>query len=239
MAHDPYAKIAAIYDVEFRSAKADTIGYEARRQGQRVLVLGCGTGRVCRGLQARDVVGLDLSEPMLAKARTLARPVETYVAGSMTSFALGTFDELIIPNGAFAFLPDRAARAACLHACRAALQSGGPLTIDVPMPDHARWGEAHLPELPAWEGEVEGRHVWRTRETFRDPVAQRLRLLDRYRDDSGWTATSELVLHAFSVDELHWMLEANGFYADRIWGDHTEGPLRTGCPRLLVRALPL
>lgn len=239
MTTDPYAKIAAIYDVEFRSANADTIGYESRRHGQRVLVLGCGTGRVCRGLHAREVVGLDLSEPMLEMARKQARPVERYVAGSMTRFELGAFDEVIIPNGAFAFLPDRAARAACLAACRAALSAGGPLTIDVPMPDHARQGEAHLPELPAWEGEVEGRHVWRTRETFRDPVAQRLRLLDRYRDEAGWTAQSELVLHTFSVDEVHWMLEANGFYADRMWGDHTGGPLRPGCPRLLVRALPL
>ncbi len=236
---DPYARIAAVYDVEFRPANADTLGYERRRIGERLLVLGCGTGRVCRGLAAREIVGLDRSAPMIQLAQARASASEVYVQGDMSAFSLGVFDEMIIPNGAFAFLSSRTARAACLSACRAALAGGGSLTIDVPMPEFERWGERHHPETPAWEGEVDGRHVWRTRETFRDPVAQRLELIDRYRDDSGWKATSALVLHLFSVDEMHWMLEANGFYAESVWGDHTDGPIRAGSPRLLVRALPL
>ena len=236
---DPYARIAAVYDAEFNAADTDVLGYERPRVGNRVLVLGCGTGRVSRGLGAPEVVGLDRSEPMLDRARQRAGPRERYVRGDLTAFSLGKFDELLVPNAAFAFLPDRMARASCLGSCRAALAHGAPLTLDLPMPDHARWGERHCPETFVWEGEVDGRRTRRTRETFRDPVAQRLRLLDRFHDDAGWTAESELILHLFSVDEVQWMLEANGFHAERIWGDHAEGPLRPGCPRLLVRALPL
>jgi trans-aconitate methyltransferase len=239
MVPDPYARIGAAYAAEFANAEADLPGYERRRVGERVLVLGCGTGRVSHHLRAREVVGLDRSEDMLAVARRGARAGETYVHGDMTSFRLGPFSDVLAPNAAFAFLPDRTARADCLAACRAALPAGGPLTLDLPMPDHRLWAERHHPERPAWEGNVKGRHTWRTRETFRDPVAQTLRLVDRYRDDTGWTAESVLVLHLFSVDEVHWMLEANGFYVEDAWGDYDEGPLRPGCPRLLVRAMVL
>ena len=107
------------------------------------------------------------------------------------------------------------------------------------MPDAALLGEPHTPERLAWEGYVEGKPVRRTREVFREPVAQRLRLVDRFWIDGAYFAESVLPLHLFSHDEVEWMLEANGFYVDAVWGDHRGGPLREGCDRLLVRAFPL
>lgn len=237
---DPYAHIAAAYDAEFADAMVDVAGYTARSAGGALLVLGCGTGRVCRGLAGqRPITGLDRSAPMIARARALGPAEVEWVVGDMTTFDLGPFAEVIIPNGSFAFLPDRAARAACLARCRAALASGGPLTIDVPAPDAQRMAEPHTPERPAWEGVVDGVPVRRTREVFREPLRGGLRLVDRYVVGGAPPVRSELVLHLATPDELEWMLEANGFYVDTMWGDHVGGPVRDGCDRLLVRAYPL
>lgn len=237
---DPYAAIADAYDAEFDHADADVAGYSTRGVGGPLLVLGCGTGRVCRGLaSARPVTGLDRSAPMIERAHKRGPANVRWVVGDMTRFDLGVFAEIIIPNASFAFLPNRAARAACLASCRKALGSGGPLTIDVPMPDYALLGTAHTPEREAWTGRVNGELVRRSREVFRAPVAQFLRLIDRYWLEGKLLAESELHLHLFNPDELEWMLEANGFYVDARFGDHRGGPLREGCDRLIVRAFPL
>ena len=90
---DPYARIAAVYDAEFNAADTDVLGYERPRVGNRVLVLGCGTGRVSRGLGAPEVVGLDRSEPMLDRARQRAGPQDlARVAGISREIAQRIYD---------------------------------------------------------------------------------------------------------------------------------------------------
>lgn len=234
---DPYAAIADAYDAEFDSAEADCSGYANRSAGGRLLVLGCGTGRVCRVLApTRPILGLDLSEPMIFRARERGPSQIEYRVGDMRKFVAANIDEIIIPNASFAFLPTRADRTACLAACRETTK--GPLTIDLPMPDFSLLGVPHTPEREAWRGTVEGREVLRTREVFRLPVAGSLRLIDRYYTGTS-CIISELRLHLHTPAELEWMLEANGYYADAMFGDHKGGPIREGCDRLLVVAKPL
>lgn len=231
---EPYAHIAGFYDAEFRDAQVDVDGYLRRGVPGPALVLGCGTGRVCRGLEpTRPVTGLDRSAAMLARATGVTR----YVEGDMRSFDLGRFAEVIVPNGAFAFLPTRADQDACLRAIRRALPDGAPLTLDLPMPDFGLLGRARTPEALAWEGHVDGRPARRTRSVRRFPVAQRLELEDHYAIDGVEVAVSTLVLRLVFPAELEWMLEATGFWVDSLWGDHLEGPVREGCDRLLVRAI--
>ena len=236
---DPYADIAELYDVEFDDATADIAGYARRGAPGRLLVLGCGTGRVCRGLEGlRPVVGLDRSPDMLARARTHPRAGSaTYVLGDMSDFDLGRFDEIIIPNAGFAFLPDRRSQLTCLETIARALPSGAPLTLDLPFPDRRLLAEEHTPERLAWEGRVGEREVRRTREVFRDLAAQRLRLLDRFWEGGRLLATSELVLTWIFPREAEWLLEAGGFWLDAAWGDHTGNPLRSDADRLLLRAV--
>lgn len=236
---DPYAQLGELYDAEFDDATADIAGYARRAAPGDLLVLGCGTGRVCRGLEGlRPVVGLDRSADMLARARAHPRAGSTrYVLGDMTSFDLGQFGEVIIPNAGFAFLPDRRTQLACLEAIARALPSGAPLTLDLLFPDRRLLAEDHTPERLAWEGRVGSRVVRRTREVFRDLAAQRLRLLDRFWEGGTLLTTSELVLHWIFPREAEWMLEAGGFWLDAAWGDHAEGPLHSDADRLLLRAV--
>ena len=236
-ADDPYAHIAAFYDAEHgRATGADVLGYARRGVPGSLLVLGCGTGRVCRGLEDhRAVVGLDASPAMLARATGTSR----YLLGDMRGFDLGPFNEVIVPNGAFAFLRTRADQAACLDAVHRALEPGGAVTLDLPMPDFALLGTPHTEERRAWTGEVDGAPARRTREVWRHPVAGRLHLVDRYYLDDALVAVSHLQLRFVFPRELEWLLEAAGFDVDALWGDHAGGPLREGCPRLLVRATRL
>lgn len=253
---DPYAQIAAIYDAEFTAAEADIRTFARDLDGAaRVLVLGCGTGRVSEALRApgRAVVGVDLSAPMIERARANAgrgsrsvpigvNPGIAYFVADMCELGfvgLAPFDAVVIPNAAFSFLPTRRDQLRCLTGLRGLVR--GPLWIDVPMPDFALLGAAHSPEAPAWAGAVGDRRVRRTREVWRRPVQQQLTLLDRYYtgDEPGAPpiASSQLELRLVFPAELEWMLEAAGFYADAMFGDHAGGPLREGCDRLLVRAM--
>ena len=244
---DPYAQIPAFYDVEFAAATADISTYFRDLSGaRRVLVLGCGTGRVSDGLVGpdREVVGVDLSGPMIARAQAARRDgVARYVVGDMCRLAelsLGFFDAVVIPNAAFSFLPSRREQLQCLQQVRALLRDG-PLWIDVPMPDFGLMGTPHSPEAPAWRGLVGELDVRRTREVFRTPVAQRLLLRDRYYtgDEAGSQpiCVSDLPLRLIFPAELEWLLESAGFYADALYGNHAGGALADGCDRLLCRAL--
>jgi len=234
---DPYALIAAFYEAEYGRLESDVAFFARNGTGGPLLVLGCGTGRIGRRLVSeRTVVGLDRSEPMLALARRLT-PDARYVNGDMRDFDLGTFSEIIIPNGGFSFLRTRADQQRCLGACRRGLRTGGALTIDVPMPAFHMWAWRHTPEAPSWHGEVEGRAARRTRETTRTISEQRLDLVDRYYLDEALVAVSPLRLRIVMPAEAEWMLEACGFYVDDIYGDYSGGRLNESSPRILVRAV--
>lgn len=76
---------------------ANAIRAAARGQARTLLHLGCGGGHNDRTLKEHfDVVGVDLSEPMLENARRLNPEVE-YMQGDMRSVRLGrTFDAVAL-----------------------------------------------------------------------------------------------------------------------------------------------
>lgn len=242
---DPYADIAELYDAELAGGSPDAAYFSRTAASGPLLVLGCGTGRVARLLATdRVVTGLDRSAPMLARARSLpAGPGGPpgagirWVEGDMRAFDLGTFGEIIAPHGAFCFLHGRADPLACLTACARALPTGGQLVLDLPAPDPALIGVPHTPEARAWEGIVNGRAVWRTREVFRRTFELRVDLLDRWFVEGEQVATSLLPLQLALPRELEYLCEAAGFYVDAFVGDYAGGPVRDGCDRIVVRAI--
>ena len=237
---DPYALVASLYDAEFSGAAPDAAFFARSGESGRLLVLGCGTGRVSALLaQTRPVTGVDRSEPMLALARR-KDPSSTYVHADITAHVAGAVGEVVVPNGTFGFLRTRAQRAACLLRARDALrESGGPLTIDLPFPDVRLLGVPHTPEALAWEGWLDGRPARRSREVFRRAATLEIDLVDRFHVDDILVATSTLPLRLSWPDELEWMLEACGFWVESMVGDYAGGPIRDGCPRLIARARPL
>jgi SAM-dependent methyltransferase len=236
---DLYEHAAAFFEAEYGHLERD-IAYFARHSVPGpLLVLGCGTGRVGRKLgELRPVTGLDRSEAMLRIARQLA-PKARYTLGDMRDFELGTFAEIVIPNGGFAYLAKRSDQQSCLRACHRALEPGAPLTLDLPMPHFGLLGTPHTAERPAWEGSIDGVSARRTREVWRLPVAQRLQLIDRYYLDDALVGRAHLDLRLIFPAEAEWMLEAAGYYVEALHGDYGDKPLSEGSPRLIVRAVRL
>ena len=113
----------------------------AAERGGPVLDVGCGTGRVAVALaeDGIDVVGVDLSMPMLrlAEERRASLPAEvaarlTFIHGDMETLDLGRrFPLIVAPSRVFQFLLTSDAQRAGLRALKAHLQADGRLVLDL------------------------------------------------------------------------------------------------------------
>ncbi|EYB69462.1 hypothetical protein DEIPH_ctg005orf0013 [Deinococcus phoenicis] len=124
--------------------------------GLSVLDLGCGFGWFCRHAQeqgAREVVGLDLSEKMLARARSLTpSPAVTYLRADLEEVQLpeARFD-LIYSSLALHYLEHLPA---LLTQVRRALRPGGRFVFSVEHPVYT------APSHPGWLTDAAGRKTW-------------------------------------------------------------------------------
>jgi SAM-dependent methyltransferase len=135
--------VAEYYDYVPPVAERADLGFfrsYAKAQGDPILELGCGTGRVLleQAKAGHRITGLDLSQRMLARCREklAALPAETQsrvslVQGDMTSFDLGEKFRLItIPFRPFQHLVEVEQQIACLHSVSKHLAPGGKLIVD-------------------------------------------------------------------------------------------------------------
>lgn len=138
-------RLAALYDLDTRGAERVDAAIDwfrglAQMTGGPVLELGVGSGRVAVPIakDGYEVVGVDRSAAMLARAERYARTARApvrLVQADMRTFSLDSaFALIIIPFNTFLMLtPDD--RWACLARCREHLAKTGRLAIDVFQPD--------------------------------------------------------------------------------------------------------
>jgi SAM-dependent methyltransferase len=119
---------------------------DAEAHGLRSLEVTCGTGRIAVPLAEAGVriVGLDISAPMLAVARTRSASLSNaqWVEGDMRSFDLGEeFGLVYIPVGSFQLMytvEDQLASLRCIHKH---LAPGGRFAFEVENPNLVIMGE--------------------------------------------------------------------------------------------------
>ncbi len=251
----PYGGQSQIYDAEYRAFDQDVDFLRERlwRRGVvgELLELGCGTGRVALPLAAAGykVTGLDISAPMLRRARTrrLALPADKRAnlrlsRQDMVRFRYRrTFGAILAPFGALTLLADAAARAACLARCRAHLAVGSPIWIDVAaaLPDgpvtRSFDSSFRLPNI----GHMIEKHAIQRRSE--DGVAIEIEYHYRRLDATG-TRELDAYIVAFRlalldestlIDEL----DAAGFDVVDLFGDWSGGPSVAGSPRCIVEAI--
>jgi trans-aconitate 2-methyltransferase len=124
---------------ERREPFTDLLALVRPRANMRVVDLGCGSGELTKivheRLGARETLGIDSSEAMLARARGLAGDGLGFAAGDIGEFAPTATYDLIFSNAALHWVPDHPALFARL---RAGLVDGGQLAVHVPANfDHA------------------------------------------------------------------------------------------------------
>lgn len=102
-----------------------------------VLEVGCGTGRIAMGLWElgyRGIIGTDLSRPMIAEARRLARKLEYEVPFRVADarklkFEEGIFDGIIFGFNGLMQIPGRSARRDALQEMARVVRSEGKIVI--------------------------------------------------------------------------------------------------------------
>lgn len=176
--------------------------------GSRVLDLGCGYGWFCRWARengAAQVLGVDMSERMLARARSATNdPAILYTRGNLECYdPPATGFDLIYSSLALHYIADLGRLLASVHR---ALVPGGALVFSVEHPILLG------PTDPGWNVDSSGRKTWR---------------LDSYLDEGvrsvDWLVKGVIKHHRTIATYLN-MLLAAGFTLTHVeeWGPTTE-----------------
>ena len=200
-----------------------------------VLELGCGTGRVALPVVKAGVqlVGIDLSAPMLARARarlTRARLAERalLVRGDIRHLPFRSrkgFGLVMAPYGILQSLTREKDLAATLASVARVLKRGGLFGLDL-VPDLPRWSEYRR------RTSLTGRKDAKTTVTLVESVRQdRRRQLTIFDQEYVERRGRERKVHRFaltfrtlSVPQMARRLEEAGFVIQAILGDYQGGP---------------
>lgn len=239
-------RLAALYDLDAPHGPAPAIDWFrglAQMTGGPVLELGVGTGRVAIPLakDGREVVGLDRSPAMLARAARNAKAARaklTLVEGDMRSFSLErTFALVTIPFNTFLMLtPDE--RWACLARCREHLGANGRLAIDVFQPDPGVIAGLDGGVREEWRrtDPDTGRPVTKfsaTRGNI-DAVTFRWWYDEELADGTVKRITREATLHYLYRGEAELLFPDAGLEIESFHGDYDGSPVTGSSPKLLL-----
>lgn len=229
---------AAFYDWE----NAQTLGRRDVPFWRRValatpgplLELGCGTGRISLPLARAgvDLVGIDRSAPMLARAAERRRRMRganrpELVRGDIRAlpFESNAFSTVLAPYGILqSLLRDRDVTATLASVARV-LARGGLFGVDL-VPDVPNWRE-YQDKVQLRGRTTSGAHLTLI-ESVRQDRARRLTTFEQTYVERVGTKTSrhrfELTFRTLSIPQMTRRLEAAGFEVDRVLGDYRGRP---------------
>jgi SAM-dependent methyltransferase len=213
----------------------------ARRFGDPVLELACGTGRVSIPLAHAgfEVTGIDVSPGMLREARTKIEGdprAPLWIEGDVRSFSLEKrFALILFPFNAIAHLHTREDVERCFACVRRHLAADGRFVLAIFNPDvrllardpDERREVARHPD-PDGGGEVI------VAESVRyDPTTQINHVRWSY-DVGGRASEVSLDMRIFFPQELDALLHYNGFSIERRYGDFDESAFAAASPQQVL-----
>jgi SAM-dependent methyltransferase len=242
---------AELLDAEIGAFTADIAYWESLvdlLRPERILELGCGTGRLLipvakRALTHRPgarVVGLDISQPLLdAAGRRLASEPDAAAAvklvhGDMTKFDLDEqFDLIFIAFNGFAFVIGQEGQLGCLQGVRRHLAEEGRFAIDLLVPQVA-WlavSERTAPlrlDFDLADPSPTMHRLLRYGTERYDPVRQVDDTIYHYEiygpDGSVERKTIDLAWQMIFPNELRLLLPLSGLQVVEQFGDYERGP---------------
>jgi SAM-dependent methyltransferase len=240
-----------LYDLENADDPAFDVAYWSRLVRElapvRMIELACGTGRLLLPLArlgvASSVVGLDFSEPFVERAAALLSREPAAVRDSVSltvadmrapGLAAGSFDLVLVPFNALAYLGSREDRLAALSAARALLAPGGVFAFDLIQPRYDFLAEAMEPCAPL---RVDADHTapdmgvtrfLRSYSDRYDPSSQTLHSTNRYEifhaDGRVDHRIADLDWHIYFPEELELLLDAAGLRVTTRYGSYEREP---------------
>lgn len=241
--HEGWDEYAAFYDWE----NARTLGRRdvpfwqrlAAAAGGPVLELGCGTGRIAMPLARAgvDLVGIDRSAPMLARAtRRLRRSRLTgrlrLLRGDIRFLPFKSarrqgFAMVMAPYGVLQSLLRERDLACALESARRVLRRGGTFGLEL-VADLPAWQEYRKRvSLSGWRRRRGGAHVTLV-ETVRQDRRRRLTIFDQeFTERTGRRRTTRrfaLTFRTLSVPQMTRRLEQAGFQVTAVLGDYRGRP---------------
>jgi SAM-dependent methyltransferase len=247
---NPYEILARFYDLENADRVEDLPLWAelARENGDPVLELGCGSGRVAMHL-AREgfrVIGVDSSPAMLERAKSrLARNAKAasqvqYLLDDFTRLNLAqTFPLILFPFNTFAHLLERPDWNAALQAVAAHLDPQGRVALELPNPMSLL---APVPDGLVLEHTFRDEERGITIQQFSslrvDRIAQRWHiswLYDEIDPEGNVRRTIvPMTLRYFLPEEMHSLLLQAGLRMVHLWGDYARGALEENSPTMIV-----
>jgi ubiquinone/menaquinone biosynthesis C-methylase UbiE len=211
-----------------------------------VMELGCGTGRVSIPLARAGIrlVGVDRSEPMLARARQRIKPRGTRTAKSSGSgtakaapsvrlvradirqlpFGDKTFPMVIAPYGILQSLIRPRDLTATLASVARVIAPGGTFGIDL-VPDVPKWSE--YTNRVQLRGKAGGAQLTLVESVRQDPKRRLTTFEQKYverRGDRTREHRFDLTFRTLSVPQMSRQLERAGFSVDAVLGDYRGRP---------------
>lgn len=241
------------YVVPYRDRRDVAFFVELARQAEGpVLELGCGTGRVLIPMAraGSEIVGLDLSSPMLAVCREkLSRESADVQArvklvhADMRKFALGQEFRLVtMPFRSFQHLLTVEEQLSCLSSIHTHLGPGGRMALDVFNPSLPRLVDdrylVEAEEEPPFTMPDGRRVVRRSRIVSRDPARQILEVEFTYTVATPEGGEEQLtyrtpIRYLFRFEAEH-LLARSGFAVESIWADYDRSRYGTKDPGELI-----
>ena len=206
--------------------------------GGPVLELGCGTGRVSLPLARAGVelVGIDRSAPMLARARgQIAKLPNRRIADSLSlrlvrgdiralPFDARSFAMVVAPYGILQSLIQPRDLAATLASVARVVAPGGTFGIDL-VPDVPKWREYE--NRVQLRGRAGNRQLTLIESVRQDPARCLTTFEQRYVERHGDRTREhrfDLTFRTLSVPQMTRQLERAGFAVDAILGDYQGRP---------------
>jgi SAM-dependent methyltransferase len=250
------AQLARLYDAFVFDGDLPLYLDLVRQQGQKVLEVACGSGRILVPLvQAGfDVLGIDVSPHMLAVAREKLdalvnepnKRAARLVQADMRSFALDEhdFDLAILAVKSFAYLTERHDQLSCLAAVVAHLRPGGLLAIDFlhPKPDWVGAAQGSVRDDLLRRVPERGFTLSRVESVVSTDLARQVRVIrSAYElvDDRGAVIEKRFVewpyrwTYRFEAEHL---LERAGLTVEALYGGYRREPFTSSSAAMLFVA---
>jgi SAM-dependent methyltransferase len=254
--YDEFGFVADFYDyIPYHRERNDVAFFldAARKYGQPILELGCGTGRILIPLarEGFQITGLDLSEPMLARCREMLskETMETrdnnveLIKGDMRNFRIDKeFNLVTVPFRAFQHLLTVEEQISCLSSIWRHLKPDGRLILDLFNPSlHLLTDENRLKESgdePEFEM-PDGRRVCRRQRFAKRNYFEQVNECELIYYVTYTDGSKERLVHSFPLRylfrfEVEHLLARTGFSVEHLYGDYDKNHFGNSYPGEMI-----